>query len=251
MLLAEGSGAALALACSVPGPARSAGFVGVSDGWQDLSRTAGSRWRYERAENGNVALTGEIDLRGLRRPFVLALGFGRSSPRPGTASAGEPATTLREALGRVRRRLARLADVGCRLGTRPRRAASTAIASAPPSCARTRPLASPAAIVASLSIPWGFSKGDEDLGGYHLVWPRDLVETAGGFLACGANDEVLRVLRYLRAIQEADGHWPQNCWLDGAAYWGGMQMDECAFPILLLDTGPARGRGAARPRSQA
>ena len=26
-------------------------------------------------------------------------------------------------------------------------------------------------------------KIDEDLGGYHLVWPRDLVETAGGFLA--------------------------------------------------------------------
>ena len=41
-------------------------------------------------------------------------------------------------------------------------------------------------VIASLSIPWGFNKGDEDLGGYHLVWPRDLVETAGGFLAAGA-----------------------------------------------------------------
>src|SRR4026207_1625817 len=49
-----------------------------------------------------------------------------------------------------------------------------------------RPLAKPGAAVASLSIPWGFSKGDDDLGGYHLVWPRDLVETAGGFLAVGA-----------------------------------------------------------------
>ena len=35
-------------------------------------------------------------------------------------------------------------------------------------------------VIASLSIPWGFSKGDDDLGGYHLVWPRDLVEAAGG-----------------------------------------------------------------------
>src|SRR6185369_2662786 len=41
-------------------------------------------------------------------------------------------------------------------------------------------------VIASLSIPWGFSKGDDDLGGYHLTWPRDLVETAGGFLAVGA-----------------------------------------------------------------
>ena len=38
-------------------------------------------------------------------------------------------------------------------------------------------------VIASLSIPWGFSKGDNDLGGYHLIWPRDLVETAGAFLA--------------------------------------------------------------------
>jgi glucoamylase len=84
-------------------------------------------------------------------------------------------------------------------------------------------------------VPWGFAKGDEDLGGYHLVWPRDLVEIAGGLLAAGAMSETRQVIRYLQAIQEADGHWPQNCWLDGTAYWNGVQMDECAFPILLVD----------------
>ena len=40
-------------------------------------------------------------------------------------------------------------------------------------------------MIASLSIPWGAPKSDDDLGGYHLVWPRDLVETAGGLLAAG------------------------------------------------------------------
>jgi len=35
--------------------------------------------------------------------------------------------------------------------------------------------------------------------------------------------------------QEPDGHWAQNLWLDGRPYWGGVQMDETAFPILLLD----------------
>jgi glucoamylase len=35
--------------------------------------------------------------------------------------------------------------------------------------------------------------------------------------------------------QEADGHWPQNMWLDGNAYWHGNQLDETAFPILLAD----------------
>ena len=90
-------------------------------------------------------------------------------------------------------------------------------------------------VIASLSIPWGFNKGDEDLGGYHLVWPRDLVETAFGFLAAGAEPDALRVLRYLEATQEADGRWAQNMWLDGRPYWSGMQMDETAFPILLVD----------------
>ena len=90
-------------------------------------------------------------------------------------------------------------------------------------------------IIASLSVPWGFNKGDEDLGGYHLIWPRDLVESAGGLLAAGAHDDALRVLHYLEATQEADGHWAQNMWLDGRPYWNGLQMDETAFPILLVD----------------
>jgi len=84
--------------------------------------------------------------------------------------------------------------------------------------------------IASLSIPWGFAKGDEDLGGYHLVWPRDLVETAGGLLAAGAKSEARRIMRYLQAIQEPDGHWPQNCWLDGTPYWNGVQMDSALSP---------------------
>ena len=37
------------------------------------------------------------------------------------------------------------------------------------------------------------------------------------------------------SIQEADGHWAQNMWLDGTPYWSGIQMDETAFPILLAD----------------
>ncbi len=91
------------------------------------------------------------------------------------------------------------------------------------------------AVVASLSIPWGFSKGDDDLGGYHLVWPRDLVETAGGFLAAGDTEEAIAILDYLRHVQQPSGRWPQNLWLDGKPYWPGIQMDECAFPILLTD----------------
>src|SRR5581483_2150605 len=85
-------------------------------------------------------------------------------------------------------------------------------------------------MIASLSIPWGFNKGDKDLGGYHLVWPRDLVETASGLVAAGALDDAMRVFRYLEVVQSADGSWAQNMWLDGRPYWGGIQMDETALP---------------------
>jgi glucoamylase len=37
------------------------------------------------------------------------------------------------------------------------------------------------------------------------------------------------------STQEEDGHWLQNMWLDGSPYWGGIQMDETAFPILVAD----------------
>jgi glucoamylase len=49
------------------------------------------------------------------------------------------------------------------------------------------------------------------------------------------NSDAVRVLRYLESTQEADGYWAQNMWLDGRPYWMGLQMDETAFPILLVD----------------
>ena len=91
------------------------------------------------------------------------------------------------------------------------------------------------AIIASLSIPWGNARSDHELGGYHLVWPRDLVNSAGALIALGHSVLGRRTLRYLITTQEADGRWPQNLWLDGTPYWNGLQMDEVAFPILLAD----------------
>ena len=91
------------------------------------------------------------------------------------------------------------------------------------------------AMIASLSIPWGDSKGDHELGGYHLVWPRDLVNSAGALIALGHSVQARRTLRYLLSTQEADGRWAQNLWLDGTPYWNGLQMDEIAYPIVFAE----------------
>ena len=242
MLFAEGSGTALALGCSTPFLARSAGFVGVSDGWQDLAQHFELRWRYTEARDGNVALTGEIDLPACGGRFILALGFGRS--------AAEAALRVRMSLDDGAEEA--LADyvAGWRGWQGSLLPLDAALPSGRPNTyrvsaavLRTHEARSFAGgFIASLSIPWGSAKGDHDLGGYHLVWPRDLVETAGGLLAAGAKAEARQILRYLQSIQEADGHWPQNCWLDGTPFWNGVQMDECAFPILLVDL--ARREGA-------
>jgi len=233
MFFAHHDDTALAMACSVPWEKMSVGFVGTSDGWQDLSQHFQMQWEYTRAENGNIACTAEIDLAGCNGEFVLALGFGGI-----WSEAGQQArSSLLENYADLRQQyvihwknwqntLLKLDD--------PTREhdlyrASTAVL-------RTHESKDfLGGIIASLSIPWGFNKGDEDLGGYHLIWPRDLVESAGALLAAGAVVDSVRVLRYLEVTQEAAGNWAQNLWLDGRPYWGGVQMDETAFPILLLD----------------
>jgi glucoamylase len=233
MLFAAGSGNALALACSAPWRARSVGFVGASDGWQDLIHHFALTWRYDVAEDGNVALVGEIDLTACGGEFVLALGFGRRAEEAAHRVIASLNDGVDAALAVFVAGWRQWQDTLLPLD-RPNRDANTyRIGTA---VLRTHEASSfPGGIIASLSIPWGFSKGDEDLGGYHLVWPRDLVASAGALLAAGAIDDARRVLHWLETTQERDGHWPQNCWLDGAPYWDGVQMDECAFPILLVD----------------
>jgi glucoamylase len=233
MLFAEHKDTALAFACSTPWKKMSVGFAGASDSWQDLSQNYQMTWQYTRAENGNVALTGEIDLALCDGEFVLALGFGEM-----WAEAGQQArSSLLEAYEDLRDHYVwhwknwqeTLLKLDEPLRDRDLYRSSVSVMRSHESKDFL------GGVIASLSIPWGFNKGDEDLGGYHLVWPRDLVETAFGFLAAGAELDALRVLRYLESTQEPDGHWAQNLWLDGRPYWPGTQMDETAFPILLVD----------------
>jgi glucoamylase len=234
MLFAERNGTALAVACAPDWSRGSAGFVGVSDGWQDLKWNRRLASTYDRAENGNVALVGQVDLASSAGTFVLALAFGGSVMEAGhraRASLYDGFARSRDAYVNEWRTWQRtIADLPAQSGDachRPRTSAAVL------RCHEEKRL--PGAIIASLSIPWGADKGDADLGGYHLVWPRDLVETAGGLLAAGARTDALRVLEYLRVTQDADGSWPQNMWVDGEPYWHGIQLDETALPILLVE----------------
>ena len=245
MLFAEREGYALALASTAPWLARSVGFVGVSDGWQQLLRRGRLAETYARAENGNVALTGEIDLAASSGGIRDGARLWSDCHGGRSARADQPPRGLRRNAHRICRRVE-----GWHKGARSPLTPTgdvDARRSIHFSAAVLRVHESKSfggGVIASLSIPWGFEKGDDDLGGYHLVWPRDLVETAGGFLAAGALDDARRVLHFLQVTQDADGHWCQNMWLDGSPYWDGIQMDEAALPVLLVDLACATARSS-------
>ena len=207
----------------------SVGYVGVSDGWQDFAANGAMAWTHAAAGPGNVAMMAELPAR-----CVLAVGFGSSRQSAATLAVSsllQPFDHLLEC------QIADWEDWQCR---RCERCAMPSDASVP---LRDQLLVSttvlrahldktyPGAMVASLSIPWGDSGLERS--GYHLVWPRDLVQCAGALLALGAESEARETLRYLIATQNADGRWHQNQWLGGMPEWQGIQLDETALPVLL------------------
>ncbi len=234
MLTATGRGRTMVIAASRPYRATSVGFVGESDGYTLLKRDFALNERYTRAADGNIALCAELDL-DANGTVVIAVAFGRDKDEAGFRARSSVmdgfAAAEQQYVAGWQNWQGRLIDL-----ERPARGAGVDPYRISTAVMRVHEAKSFAGgMIASLSIPWGWRKGDGDLGGYHLAWPRDLVESAGALLAMGAQDEARRILTYLQATQEEDGHWPQNMWLDGVPYWNGIQMDETAFPIILVD----------------
>jgi glucoamylase len=222
----------LLMACSTGFSRRSVGYVGFSDGWQDLMHNFRMDWEFPAAENGNIALTAELDLPDTGE-FEIAVALGRSYQSAATKlfqSLAEPFESKREAYVRQWQR----AVVDPKFDF----SGDTTDGGGMYRLSRCVLLAHEdkifqGAIVASMSIPWGEIKGDQDLGGYHLVWTRDLVHSAIALLATGQTGTPLRALIWLAAIQRPNGSFPQNSWIDGTAYWSGLQLDQIAAPILL------------------
>ncbi|REK12737.1 MAG: glucan 1,4-alpha-glucosidase [Planctomycetota bacterium] len=231
VMLAHKDGVWLALGASAPLLRRSCGYVGTSDGWTDLANNFQMDWEFDAADNGNVALTAQIDLsRGFEFTLGVALGDTRHHAQTNLLQSLEtPFATHRERFieqwQRTCGHVTPLARHGSDDGCLYRRSHSLLLAHEDKSF--------PGALIASLSIPWGESKGDEDLGGYHLVWPRDMVHSSTALLATGNTATPYRSLVYLACTQNPDGGFGQNFWINGDPYWHGVQLDEVSFAILL------------------
>jgi len=222
----------LVMACAPGFTRRSVGYVGASDGWQDLVGNYKMDWEFRTAEKGNIALTGEIVLPP-NGEFTIAIACDNSYQSAAVKllqSIADPFEVHRE--GYVRQWQRTVVDPKFDLSSdtsdagRIYRLSRCVLSSHEDKIFQ-------GALVASMSIPWGETKSDSDRGGYHLVWTRDLVQSATALLATGQTSTPLRALIWLAAVQRPDGSFPQNSWIDGSAYWSGQQLDEIAAPLLL------------------
>jgi glucoamylase len=232
VLVAARGLAHLALGATVPFARSSCGFVGASDGWTDIRRNLRMSWEFGSATDGNVAVTAELDL-SKTREFTLGLGFGfrhHGATSVLLQSLGVPFQEHKEKFLEQWRRACTgtisLREASGDDGQLYRVSHSLLLAHEDKTY--------PGAMVASMSIPWGEVLGDEDgLGGYHLVWTRDMCSSATALLASGNSQTPLKSLIYLAAAQLPDGGFYQNFWIDGLPFWRGVQLDEVAFPIML------------------
>jgi glucoamylase len=232
LLVAEKQSRWLAMGASCNFSRLSCGYVGHSDGYTDLAKNHKMNNEFDQAKDGNVALTGELDLSNTRE-FTVGLAFGET--------LASVVSRLFQGLGISYQEHRKLFFDQWSATEKGRQVLESA------SGDKGRLFHSSynlllthedklfrGAFVASLTIPWGGARNDKQGdGGYHLVWTRDMVESAFGLLAAGNMEPPRRALIYLAALQEEDGSFPQNFWVDGEIFAKGMQLDEVAFPVLL------------------
>ncbi|MHC5744302.1 MAG: glycoside hydrolase family 15 protein [Nostoc sp.] len=231
ILIAEKQGTWLALGATVPFTRLSCGYVGKSDGWTDLAENFQMDWEFDSAVDGNLALTGKLNLDSTKE-FTLGLAFGTNLHNAISTlfqSLNIPFEQQKQQYNeqwkRSRRNIRPLECVSYNDGKLYHNSISLLLAHEDKTY--------PGALIASLAIPWGEAKDDQEQGGYHLVWTRDMVSSVSGLVAAGETETAVRSLIYLATSQQEDGGFAQNFWVDGEPYWKGIQLDEVAFPILL------------------
>jgi glucoamylase len=236
-LLAWDRDAALAVRAQPPLVASASGYAGRLEPWRRLQR--GALTRTDARRPGNVRQLGVTSLTGLpgSRAMTLALGFGaapRAAQRTAARSLGSGfAATARSYAEGWRDYLRSLEPVpDSAAGVRRAYLASLLVLAAAED-KRNR-----GAHIASPSMPWAWGLGtiERDLpsGPYHLVWARDLYQSATAQIAAGDTAAAMRGLDFLLFRQQrADGSFPQNSTVTGEQRWSNTQLDEVALPIVL------------------
>ena len=209
------------------------GYYGVSDGMEQLRKFGRIKNEYGTATNGNVAQMARIE-DPLR--FTVVLSFAKDENYNILTAAGTASRSLKKGFAKARSEY----EAGW----------SDYVKTLPLVESKYQPQFNMAAMqlkmledktarganIASLTVPWGggANANENNVGGYHLVWSRDLYQVFTAYLALGDKEAATRALEFLFSVQQkADGSFPQNSWLDGKPFWGSLQMDEVAYPLIM------------------
>ena len=218
------------------------GFVGVNDGLTQLRKHGELKEIYSKATNGNVAQTA---LLGSPKEFLLRIAFGKDIEDAKKQKSYRPLinrsiTTFSPAELFDDMRLEYDFEWGNYLSKLPiPRIAPKYQAQFNMAAMQLRAHEDKTyrgANIASMSVPWGGgdNANKDNVGGYHLVWSRDLYQVFTAFMAIGDKEAAERALMYLLKVQQKpDGSFPQNSWLDGKPFWQSLQLDEVSYPLIM------------------
>ncbi|MCA2961144.1 MAG: hypothetical protein IOD12_12895 [Silvanigrellales bacterium] len=223
----------------------SVGSVGVDDGWQQLNRYGRIAFESDAVGPGNVALTTTVKAAD---SIDVLVGFGASLDEAYTAVANSRARSFDAVV--------RTFDAGWQ-GYFDALSNSAPWLARLPNDIRTDTLwnaalikshedkLNPGAIIASLGVPdlpRGTGAGDgKEVGGYHLVWPRDLYKSAKALMLLGDTESALDALRFMMRQELPGGTIAQNTWVDARPFWVAQQMDQEAYPLILAAQLKERG----------
>jgi glucoamylase len=232
-LVATDSAAASRLAAEPNFRKTSSGYLGTSDGWEDLRGDFHMDWTYASAPSGNVVQTALTDLNGKRdrRDMTLALGFGKDP-----AAARLSLNTRFHSAAQEYARGWRSYLKGLKRPPKSARPYGAEYYASLMTLAAHEDKTFRGAYVASPTMPWAWGQLtiDNPSDAYHLVWARDLYQIATALRTAGDRSGADRALTYLfERQQKPDGSFPQNSLVDGTPRWTNLQLDEVALPIVL------------------
>lgn len=251
----EGQNDYLSIKTSIPFVKTSAGYVGESDGYQDLNDNGLMDWTYEYTDEvrpGNVAMMAQLPTLNAGESYTLdlAVGFG-SSYDEATAEAD---ASLNEGYDSL---LAKYNGTGSAIGWEDYLDSLSNIPDMIPNTGDNgkqlytsafvlktmEDKSNAGALIASLSVPWGDTvNADGFATGYRAVWPRDFYQVAMAFLALGDRETPLVSFEYLPKVQVTSntpgnlgvtGWFLQKTRVNGDLEWVKVQLDETANPIML------------------
>ena len=209
------------------------GFYRVSDGMEQLRKFGKIKENFGTAANGNVAQMARIDD---PRRFTAVLSFAKDAEYNILTAAGTASRSLKKGFTTAQTEydagwsefVKKLPRVDTKYQAQFNMAAMQ-LKALEDKTAR-------GANIASLTVPWGggTNANENNIGGYHLVWSRDLYQVFTAYMAIGDRAAAERALDFLLKVQQKpDGSFPQNSWLDGKPFWGSLQMDEVAYPLIM------------------